>query len=302
MTPTTGPTRRWSADLEVARRLLAAGATADELYGRWFQAAGDPQGVAYPTASAYVAGTADPARRVGGWTVDIADAGAPGALLVHGPLDPASPPDQRVVLPPSYQPGPGAGLVPSPGDAVLVDPLVTNEGEGFWHIWSDAWRRRGAPPRLRRVYLSALRGSEIRLAGALAAHGPADEVWCAKCACGYHGGERRDSVVVYLPADDERPAWVGLPAWMLRLVRATADLRREEPPPLTGWVGRGAGAAADPGGDSSFGQAVCASLAEVARAAPAALLSADAWDRAVVARLGALLGGARPPQPEPVER
>jgi hypothetical protein len=268
----TAPARRWSADLERARRALAEGADADGLYGGWYQG-GDGTPLSYPSSPAYVAATANPVRFVGGWTVDHTDAGAPGALLVHG----SAPSDQRVALPPAYIPAAGAHLAPLPGDPVLIDPLVTNESDGFWHVWSDRWRREGAPPRLRRVYLSARRGRETSIAAALFEHAPADDLWCAKCASGPHGGVRRDAIVIYLPKDGPAPAWQNLPDWVWRLVRATARLRDDDPPPLTGWIARGAGAAADPGGDESFGQAVCARLAKVARARPAALSDASAW-------------------------
>lgn len=286
MNAVTAPARRWSTDLERARHAILAGASADDLYGQWFQGGGDGTPLSYPAPPAYVAATADPARFVDGWTVDHSDVGAPGALLVHG----AAPTDQRVVLPPAYVPVGGGRLVPSTGDRVLIDPLVTNEGDGFWHVWSDGWRRGGAPPRLRRVYLAAKRGRETALAAALAAHAPADDLWCAKCACGPHGGTRRDSVVLYLPADGDGPAWYDLPSWVWRLVRATARLRADDPPPLTGWIARGAGAAADPGGEKSFGQAVCASLAEVAGAGREMLTDAATWRRAAESALRPLIG------------
>lgn len=286
MIAVTAPSRRWPADLESARLALAAGVGADELYSSWYQGGGDGTIQAYPSSPAYVAATADPARFVGGWTVDHTDAGAPGALLVHG----ETPADQRVALPPAYLPADGAHLAPAPGDRVRIDPIVTNESDGFWHLWSDRWRREGAPPRLRRVYLAARRGNETAIAARLMEHAPVGDLWCAKCACGPHGGLRRDAIVIYLPADAATPAWHELPAWVWRVVKATATLRAEDPPPLTGWIARGAGAAADPGGDQSFGQAVCARLAEVARAQPAALSDASEWRRAAANALRPIVG------------
>ncbi len=273
------------ADLLRARAFLRRRPDADEaaLYSEWYHDA--EAGLRdYPAPSAYVAASLDPARFEGGWRVARPAPGAAGAVVA------VRDGDERLVAPPDCAPETPADLAFRPGTALRVDRLAKGYRDGFWHVWSERWRRDGAPARLRRFYFVVAPGAEASFAaGLLAAAGGGDASWSMKCLSGRHAAGRRDRAVLYVAARERMGT-----GWLRDALAAGAPLCAGRPPPLTRIVADGVGQAPDPGDGTSFGQAVCRRLLEAARE-PGVLLDETRWMAAATARLGALLpNGTRP--------
>ena len=271
------------ADLLRARALLRARPDAGEqgLYAEWYHAGAD--GLRdFPAAAAYRAATLDPARLQEGWRVQAAAPGAAAAVVAVREVD------VRTVAPPDCVPEAPGVLTLSLGTALRVDPLAAAWHDGFWHLWAPAWRRRGPPARLQRLYFAVAPGAELAFAARTAATAPVAGNWSMKFLSGRHPAGRRDRAVLYAAAG----ASLGS-GWVARLITATAELRAGAPPPLTREVAAGVGQAPEPGDGTSFGQAVCRRLAAAA-AEPGALADEAAWVAAATRWLRGLVPEIEP--------
>jgi hypothetical protein len=271
--------------LALARRLLLDAPdeeAADLLYSRWFHAQGEALSE-YPEGGAYRAVALDPARFKPGWTVLDTLAGAAGAVAAIRDGE------RREVCPPACAPVERDRLRLEAGTALLVDPLTSGIGGGFWHLWSDGWRR-GAPDRLQRLYLAVAPGAELEVARRFARLAEPGENWSIKFLAGLHRAGRRDPAVLYL--ERSRPLDSG---WVGTLAQSLAGLLDGAPPPLTRAVAPGMAWAEDPGGGLSFGEHLCRLLATAAQV-PGALSDEAGWRAAVVRAFRSV--GLDPDRPE----
>jgi hypothetical protein len=221
-------------------------AVADHLYGNWFHDALPVR--EWPSAGVYAALTAADELFEAGWAVAGFESGGIVAAHTDG---------RRLALEPGCFAPDDAAAVLRPG--APLRRLVRHAGPvtGFWHLWSDEWRRAGAPGRLVRLYLPLSIDRLPDAARALLGTAPASTAWAAKFLSGPHSAGRRDRGLIYLPEGSQSTAWVSdlvdqLGPWLTGLpIRLAAPLGRA-------WV------AADPD-RVSFGDACCTMLAEVAR-------------------------------------
>ena len=238
-----------AAVLDAARRILdEAGADADVLYRRWFHRE-TGHSIEWPRAAQYLAVTRDATRFEKGWrVVEVAPGIKGGVLAMRGGRE-------RIVGPPEMSPDDARSLSLRRGTLVRVDPLVTAEKDGFWHVWSAGWQK-ASPKRLQRLYLCGQRRCALDLMARITATAPARAVWYVKALCGTHEAGRRDSAVLYLSHDLDL-----FTEWRAALLASLESMCTEELPPFVSPLTRGIGTASDPGGGMSFGQALCAAVA-----------------------------------------
>ena len=243
------------ACLEEARLLLLDGnPTTDRLYRFWFHRETGRQ-VLWPTESAYRAAILRPDRFENGWRVlQIADSPAGAVVAMRGGR-------RRVVAPPEMFPDDPRCLAPNRGAVLRVHPLTSGESGGFWHIWSAGWQA-SPPQRLQRFYFRAERGRALDLALRVVDTAPARQTWAFKIQCGRHDSGRRDGALLYLPVET-----AGSSEWVCDLIKRASELCQDDLPPFVNRVAPGIGHAPDPGGERSFGQALCAAIASVASTA-----------------------------------
>jgi hypothetical protein len=269
-----------AADLEEARlalRALPEGTAperTDQLYTRWFQAGGID--APWPDSGSYAATMMMPEAFEAGWT--IREVRQDGVLLHDG--------DNRQDM------AAFGDVVPVPTTAPLAAgvPVLRLARRaaaipGFWHLWSDGWRA-DPPDRLVRLYLplapdAMLLAVEILMKGA-----PQSERWAAKFLRGRQGGARRDPALLYLPVRGEEAPWVKA------VIEAMAPLMIGSRVRLTAPFA-GAWLALDPGGERSFGQALCAALAALADE-PGVLDDTDVFAGVALGRLRPLLQHLEP--------
>jgi hypothetical protein len=237
------------AVLDAARCILnEPGADADVLYRRWFHRE-TGHSIEWPSAAQYLAATRDATRFEKGWRVLEAAPGIKGGVVaLRGGRE-------RIVGPPEMTPDDARSLSLRRGALVRVDPLVTAEKDGFWHVWSAGWQK-ASPKCLQRLYLSVERRCALDLMARITAAAPARAVWYVKALCGIHEGGRRDSSVLYVSHDVDLST-----EWRAHLLASLASVCTEELPPFVSPLTRGIGTASDPGGGVSFGQALCAAVA-----------------------------------------
>jgi hypothetical protein len=214
----------------------------DLLYARWFHAGGELW--RFPSAAAFSAATFLPSLFQGGWHVVLP---ARDTILAAGPdgRQERLPAGGFALEPPAAAPVAGTGLrrLARTADAI----------GGFWHLWSDGWRR--APPRrMVRLYLPLRRGTELEAARRLLPALPPDATWAAKFLAGMHLSGRLDPALIYLPEGGETGSFVA-PA-----IERMADLFGGAPVRLARPFGR-AWLAPDPNDGRSFGQALSEILA-----------------------------------------
>jgi len=240
-----------AADLEDARLALRALSEDDaenragQLYEHWFQAGGIH--ALWPEAGSYGAAAMLPELFEAGWTVS--DVRHDGVLLDDG----NSRHDMSMF----------GDIVPIPATAPLAAgvPVLRLAQKslaipGFWHLWSDGWRA-DPPDRLVRIYLPLAPNTILLAVEILVKGAPRSERWAAKFLRGRHGGARRDPALLYLPVGSQETPWVKA------VVEAMAPLMvgsrvRLTAPFADAWL------AVDPGGERSFGQALCAALVVLA--------------------------------------
>jgi hypothetical protein len=223
----------------------------------------------YPDLSAYRLAYASGAGFERGWRVASVrlDAG-PGAILAERPGE------QRLALATEYVPADVRRLRVAPGDEVLLQSRVDEFNNGFWHLWSPAWRNT-QPPRLIRVYFQVAAGREMAFVSAVSAQAPADVPWSMKILAGTHAAGRRDAAVVYVNREQ------GIRArWLAHLIASVESLVADGAPPFTARLRGGVAWADDPGEGISFGEHRCRLLAGAACAQPAALTSTRSWRQA----------------------
>jgi hypothetical protein len=256
--------------LALARRLLLeapAEPAADLLYARWYHEGGEALRD-YPAGGAYRSVALDPERFETGWTVVGPLPHSPGAVTAERNGE------RREVAPPACAPAGWGRLRLTAGDSLLVDPLTSGVSGGFWHLWSDSWRR-GAPERLQRLYLAVAPGFEIEAVRRFARLADPAERWSIKFLTGLHRMGRRDPAVLYL--ERERPLDSG---WVAAIAGALGGLLDGAPPPLTRALAPGVAWADDPGQGLSFGEHLCRLLAAAALV-PGALGDEAGWCAAV---------------------
>jgi hypothetical protein len=187
-----------------------------------------------------------------GWRVLDAEPGIKGGVVaMRGGRE-------RIVGPPEMTPEDARSLSLRRGALVRVDPLVTGEKDGFWHVWSAGWQK-ASPQRLQRLYLGVERRRALDLMARITAAAPARAVWYVKALCGTHTAGRRDAAVLYVSHDVDLST-----EWRAALLASLASVCEEELPPFVSPLTRGIGRASDPGGSVSFGQALCAAVASAA--------------------------------------
>ncbi len=236
--------------LDEARRMLLDGADADALYRRWFHRETGAR-VSWPSLAAYRTALLDPGRFEPGWRVVRAAPHPVGALIaMRGGRE-------RIVAPPEMAPDHPGALSPGAGATLRVHPLMSGESGGFWHVWSVGWQC-AAPSRMRRVYLN-IAADHVRTFVARHVAGlPARPIWAMKFLCGTHDAGRHDSALLYLPAQAD----IGT-SWVSVLLDTAAPLCEDRLPPFVARISPGLGLAPDPGGERSFGQALCAAVADM---------------------------------------
>ena len=171
---------------------------------------------------------------------------------------------------------PGAvGVLPQPGDELILAGRRDRADGGWWQTGGRAWRFTRTPPGLVRLYWSFQLGHlpELvsRVTEALAGH---NRPWMLKCATDPEVHTRADATVLYL-------SWDALEDFAPRVDSIASALRphaRRGAPPLTLPIQPGVAAAVDPGPEESFGEHRCRLLVE---AFPSAL--PDDADAALVA-------------------
>lgn len=225
-------------------------ALADYLYCHWFHEEAAP--MLWPSPGSYAAATARPELFENGWTVSSI---APEGIQARHRDG-----REAMVLPGGFALEDSVAPL-APG--LALRRLVRNAAPvpGFWHLWSDGWRARGAPAHMVRVYLPVAHTSCRDAARTMLTMAPTTEVWAAKFLSGPHSGGRRDPALVYLPAGEEAADWVAALVAALAQYLTGPAVRFARP-----WLGS-AWLTLDPGGDHSFGQACCIAIAEVACAA-----------------------------------
>jgi hypothetical protein len=278
-----------SAALERARTLIrelhrsgqfatgSSGALADLLYTRWYHDVSEATR-AYPDLAGYRLAYAAGAGFERGWRVAALrpDAG-PGAILAERPGE------QRLALATEYVPAEAGRLHVEPGDDILVQARVDEVNNGFWHLWSRAWRK-SPPPGLIRVYFQVASGCEIAFVNHVAAHAPPEVAWSMKILAGRHAVGRRDGAVMYVDRDEGTRAH-----WLAHLIAGVGPLIADGAPPFTSRLRAGVAWADDPGEGVSFGEHRCRLLAAAACSQPSALANARAW-RLAAARAFARAG------------
>ena len=222
-----------------------------DLYNRWFhEATGEAQ--VWPSAGGYRTAVFDASRFERGWRIVATVGTAPGACLVmRGGRE-------RVVSPPEMIPEDPRALWLARGVAVRVPAVTCGESGGFWHLWSAGWRD-AAPERVERFYFRVRVHEAAALARRLLDAAPSRAVWCMKLLCGTHDAGRRDHALLYVPAGSREGA-----GWVASLLAGAADVCDGTLPPFVAPLAHGIGWARDPGGNRSFGQAVCAAVASAA--------------------------------------
>jgi hypothetical protein len=248
------------ADLaEAFEQLRALEATASPLleeaeglsayfYANWFHELAEVTTRVYPTPGQFTAATALPELFRPGWTL----------LAEEPPLLRARSPEGSEAAIAMGDAAPADPIAPlAPGAALRVVDRSTGASNGFWHLWSSAWRE-AAPERIERLYLAIAPGAELAVARALARAAPLDGRWYAKFLSGSHPAGRRDPAVLYLPTGTASAPWVGALLHEVAAHLAGARVR------ATATHATGVGYARDPGGGRSFGQAVCDALAAAA--------------------------------------
>jgi hypothetical protein len=240
------------SSLEEARRLLLdEGADAEGLYRVWFHRRTGKL-TTWPDRDTYRATLVDRARFEPGWRVLDSAPGPAGAVLARRAAR------ERSVAPPEMVPADPRKLSLTPGSEILVLPLASGEGGGFWHVWSVGWQR-AMPGEYRRVYCPLVPAGALAFAAHVSEVAPANGTWAIKLLCGPHDAGRRDGALLYLPTGTSLTS-----RWMTRLLAAVGEFCNGELPPFVEPLGRGLGWAPDPGGGRSFGEAVSAAVASAA--------------------------------------
>ncbi|MDJ0825466.1 MAG: T3SS effector HopA1 family protein [Rhodobacter sp.] len=265
-------------ELDAARLMLVGGAgeepAEDLLYANWYHKS-DAGPRRYPAGGAYLAAILDPGRFEAGW--QVAQTGLPGQA---GCVEVHRNGERRAVAPPLVVPEAQDALVFEPGASVCVFPLGAAESGGFWHVTSPAWEMQEAPEHRQRLYFGLAPGSEPAFARAFVDCADLKAAWSMKCLVGASSAGRCDGAVAYLPAE------LGLDTgWVADLIAAAAPLVAGASPPGTRVIAEGIAWAPDPETDRSFGQVICAALADV-RVDPS---DAEAWTVAARSALAPLL-------------
>lgn len=239
-----GCIRAFAADAPEAARDQEA--LAGHLYTHWFQSAGEVR--AWPAHGVYLAETTAGRNCESGW--HITGFAPSGILAKHE--------DGRTgVIPPGLFVPDDARSIPHQGMTFRRLKVSGAPIDGFWHLWSDAWRAVSDRGRLVRIYLPLAQDTGPEAARMLAATAPDSVLWAAKFLAGPHSAGRRDAGLIYLPAVARHEPWL---AGFLEEAAAllTGPRIRLTAPFGKAWL------AYDPGNDQSFGQMCCGLLAETA--------------------------------------
>lgn len=273
-----------AARLDEALRLVRdEGADASALYRRWFHRETGALET-WPHGGAYRAAILRPESFQSGWSVVGPAAGPAGAVVARRGEH------QRVVAPPELIPDDPRQLAPGPGASVRVQPLISAESGGFWHLWSVGWQA-GPPDHYRRLYLHLTTAAVLDVVTLIVTTAPSRPVWAMKALCGTHRSGRRDGALLYLPVEMEITS-----SWVAHLVDGLRPHCVDGLPPFVDPVGPGTGWAPDPGGGRSFGEAVCAAVASAAGHTG----DATAFVAAALAAVRALPGMDASPQATPL--
>lgn len=263
------------AALEQARALLATADPAEDttalLYDRWFHATTETTRT-WPGPDAYTALALAARPFEPGWVSEDASSEL-GVIRARRGIKLCEAP------PLSWAPADPTRLRPAPGEALLISPWRCAAQGGFWHLWSPVWPAR-PPRRLTRWYFQVAPEAEPAFVALLAGQAPLERAFAAKLLTGTHRMGRRDTAVLYAPA--QGAAWLDM--LLSTLAPCLVDLAS---PPFTEVLAQGISRADDPGDGQSFGQHRCALLAAVAQADRAALGDAAAWRAAVAKRFAA---------------
>lgn len=238
----------------VARDHDGVGDLAQHLYSHWYALPAGPVLEPGPW-SAPVAGICRAAHAAARrWTpgpVAVVAAGVAGVAVVQGPR-------RRAVTRGEYLTVEGAaGLAPGTTTTLrVVERHGGQVSDGWWRTWGPRWDgaeelRSGVS----RIYLAPVAHEVGRLVHAVTAALDDLPAWAFKVGVDPSTLARADGAVVYLPDQD-------LDAVLPGLVGATRPFVRDGRPPLTRPLVPGISWAQDPGDGDSYGEHLCALVAQ----------------------------------------